>query len=131
MLQRDYISKILEEMADIPAKVVGLRTEGKTALALERVNDFYRTYPRFDKGLITLLPASEIASRCKLDVRELEPLAAMLAEEGELLQLAGQDGEAMRKWAKALELLEYLNEKDKQNYSVDRNDRIKLLREKS
>ena len=131
MFQRDYISRVIEEMSLIPEKVMSLRSAGNVNKAWEAVNDFYATYPKFRSLIRSESPPAEIlASFAPSDFRELEPLSAMLSEEAELELLQGEKEEAFQKWRKALELLEYVNEEDKANFSVSRTESIRLLRKR-
>ncbi len=130
MFQRDYISRIIEEMSDIPARVMDSRLSGKVERAWEQIHAFYATYPKFKPPhLLDLTPAEILGSFAPGNILELEPVAALLCEEGELLLLQDKK-EAFRRWKKALEYLDFVNEHDSQTYSGERVERIRVLKEK-
>jgi hypothetical protein len=130
MFQRDYISRVIEEMANVTARILGFRLEGRLKPALELVDDYYKTYIRFDKALLPGLSAETLHLQYKMDLREIDSLSNLLDEEGALLMLQEKREEAKAKWEKALKLLDYVHQNDKITFSAERLNRMSLLKHK-
>jgi hypothetical protein len=131
MFQRDYISRVIEEMSKVSAKILGLRLEGRLKPAFEQVNDYYKAYIRFDRKTLDELSPSEMQERYKMDLREIDSLAGILEEEGELLLLQENRAEAQLKRMNALELMDYVIEKDTITFSQERLHKRDLLKRKT
>jgi hypothetical protein len=127
MFQRDYITKVIEEMSQIPARVLGFRLEKKLELANLALDDYYRTYLKTDRANCLIPPGPELQKAYNLDFGQIEPFSTLLTEEAEMLLIEGKKDQDYYRLKKALEFLEYVQENEKINYSHDRIERIKML----
>ncbi len=130
MFQRDYISKVIEEMNQIPARVLGLRADHKLELAEHVLDDYYLTYLKTDRAHCLIPEAAKLEAAFKMEFGQIEPFSMLLNEEAELLFARGNKQLAILRREKALELLEFVDEQDKVNYSPDRKERIRVLKSK-
>jgi hypothetical protein len=127
MFQRDYISRVIEEMSQIPAKVLGYRLERKLELANLALDDYYRTYLKTQRGICILPDVGKLMETYRIDFGQLEPFSSLLVEESELFLTEGNEKQALLLLKKAAEILDYVNEHEKLNYSADRVFRLKTL----
>lgn len=114
-------------MSQIPAKVMGYRLEQKLDLAAITISDYYRTYFKADRTGFLIPDPETLLNDYQMAFGQLEPFSVLLTEEAELYLLTGRTEQARMCFGKALEILEYVNEKDKVNYAMDRLPRIKAL----
>jgi hypothetical protein len=130
MLQRQFISRVIQEMSEIPNRLKKLSTEGKWEQVEAQTGLFYQTYLDAGSGELTKLSITDLLLRFKQDVKAFEPISAVIAIEAENLQRQGKIAEAMIKGRQALTMLKYLNEKEVLTFSKDRKDRIEVLEQK-
>jgi hypothetical protein len=130
MFQRDYISRVIEEMSQIPAKVLGYRLEHKLELANLTIEDYYRTYLKTDRSAAVIPDAAKLMEIYQMDFGQLEPFSALLVEEAELFLAEGNEKQAKIVLIKAIEILTYVNDKEKVNYSQDRIVRLYSIKKR-
>ena len=124
MLQRDYILRMIEEAAQMVARLMGLRKQKRFDEALQQIEDNYRAFFKLDRQTLhltedNLLPEMLI-NEYELPAEMLGILADFLREEGEILYQQAKWEESSRAFHKALYLLEYVNDQNKEVYDFSR-----------
>lgn len=131
MFRKDYILRIVEEIARFLAKAMGLLKEGKHELAEEWLQKGYKLL-KADRGRLLNLPPGEMVEELErrqgLDFTKMELIADLIQAEGEIL-LARNDPGADNTFLKSLALYEYID-KNHNVYSFDRADKINRLKNK-
>lgn len=131
MFRKDYILRIVEEIARFLAKAMGLLKEGKHELAREWIQKGYKLL-KADRGRLLNLPPGEMVEELErrqgLDFTKMELIADLIQAEGEIL-LARNDPGADNTFLKSLALYEYID-KNHNVYSFDRADKINRLKNK-
>ena len=131
MFRKDYILRIVEEIARFLAKAMGLLKEGKHELAEEWIQKGYKLL-KADRGRLLNLPPGEMVEELErrqgLDFTKMELIADLIQAEGEIL-LARNDPGADNTFLKSLALYEYID-KNHNVYSFDRADKINRLKNK-
>ena len=129
MFRKDYILRIVEEIARFLAKAMGLLKEGKHELAEEWLQKGYKLL-KADRGRLLNLPPGEMVEELErrqgLDFTKMELIADLIHAEGEIL-LARNDPGSDNTFLKSLALYEYID-KNHNVYSFDRADKINRLK---
>ena len=129
MFRKDYILRIVEEIARFLAKAMGLLKEGKHELAEEWIQKGYKLL-KADRGRLLNLPPGEMVEELErrqgLDFTKMELIADLIYAEGEIL-LARNDPGSDNTFLKSLALYEYID-KNHNVYSFDRADKINRLK---
>ncbi|TND07704.1 MAG: hypothetical protein FD123_3023 [Bacteroidetes bacterium] len=133
MYRRDYIQRMIEEVARSLSRAMGLRKDGLDEQALETVREAYHTFFSMEAELVARLHPDDMLTfftgQYELKNEQKESLSHVLEAEGMLL--AGKNPEESDdRLRKALVLLEHLDATDKATFSIDRRQRIENLREK-
>ncbi|MEO0471793.1 MAG: hypothetical protein AAF206_19365 [Bacteroidota bacterium] len=124
MMQRDYILRMIEEAAQMVARLMGLRKQKQYDEALQQIEDNYRAFFKLDRQTLHLTEDNQLpdllVNEYELPEEMLGILADFLREEGEILYHQAKWEESSRAFHKALYLLEYLNETNKEVYDFSR-----------
>lgn len=130
MLRRDYLMRMIEDMAGMIGKVFNLKQQRKTIEALWELDEWYQKQFRLNSSLLDSLSAKDIVELFRngdiLEADQLQSLARMMKEEGEVYLLSGLD-EGIIRHMKALHLYlaAYLNGADRKLWNID--DEIREL----
>lgn len=128
MLQRQFISRIIQEMSDMPNRLKKLSEEEKWEEVEKLTTSFYKTYLKAEGREGRDFSVPELLARFNQDVKAFDPLSAVLALEAERLAKQGRGEEARKSGKQALTLLEYLDAQEAITFSRDRKNRITLLK---
>lgn len=133
MYRKDYIQRMLEEVSRVIGKALGLRKEGRTEEGLRAIRKTYRSFFSMEAELIERLHPDDMltffSGKYELKPEQMEALSKVLEGEGALLESINLV-EAQDRFSKALVLLRHIDVNDKQNFSVERKQRITALEEK-
>lgn len=133
MYRRDYIQRLLEELARAVHKSLGLRKEGRLDEALEQIREAYPSYFRIDAERIALVEPDGLlmvfSGEFSLKNEQIEALAMVLHAEGEVLAARNEITEARDRFQKALLLYEYLEENDRSTFSIQRKNNMAGIRD--
>lgn len=134
MLRRDLIMKQIEELAKVLAVIIGLRKAGKGNEALEQIDEALRDFLKLDTALLDAITQEELITelhgKMKLADEQVEIVARMMAERGEVLEANGETGKAQVQYTRSLHLLESLNKLLKATFSMERMQKIAELKQK-
>jgi len=133
MLRRDYIQRMIEEVARTLSRAMGMRKDGYGEEALRTVREAYRSFFALDAELLERLHPDDMltffSGQYELKPEQKEALSQVLEAEGALLEDRNAE-EARDRFRKALNLLQHLESTDKTNFSIERRQRITRLEEK-
>jgi hypothetical protein len=126
MYSRDYILKLVQQLAQVVAKLAGLKVNGDLVKASEVLSDAYKELIGIERA--QLIELNELNMITILSVQyhlshdQLEVLARLLYEDALLVV----DGKKVM-YRKSLSILEYLN-KEQRLYSFERENLIQAIR---
>jgi hypothetical protein len=122
--RRDYIMRLIEQFAQVLARIMGLRKEGKLDEAQQLVNETAEGIFGSLRSMIDKVDASTAAGL--LGVHEkVTVYAALTAEEAEIAAMRGDTRKAQARRRRALEL--YLEASTKGGLGGDSRARIESL----
>ncbi len=131
MYRRDYIQRIIEEVARALGKAMGLRKEGLKDEALRTVQEAYPAFFSMEHELVVKLHPDDMltffSGKYELNAEQLEALSKVFEAEGSLLVETNLE-EAQDRYAKALVLLTHLEATDTGTFSLERKQRIASLK---
>ena len=134
MLQRDYLLKMIEEAAYVLSRLLGLRTGGRYEEAFELINQTLGSFFKFKRELLHNTEPEDLPKILVKDYGlnddQLSVLADILREEGELWNAKAEWEKAISSMKRALAILEFLNDKQKDLYSFERVGKMKTIRDK-
>lgn len=136
MLRRDYLMRMVEEMTEMIGKIFALKQQRKTIEALWELDEWYQRQFRLNSSLLRSLSAKDIVELFRsggiLEADQLQSLARMMKEEGEVYLLSGGLDEGVTRHMKALHLFleARLNDADHKLWNIDGEIRelLSLLR---
>lgn len=103
MIRKDYIERLIEQLATAFAALLKLRRERKTEEAQQLLRDTALSVLGMEYSTLTLADAASTAQLLAHPVRVVA-LARLVAEEAELFQEQGNAARASMRWGLALEL---------------------------
>lgn len=125
MLRRDYLMRMVEEMTEMIGKIFDLKQQRKTIEALWELDEWYQRQFRLNSSLLGSISAKDIVELFRsggiLEGDQLQSLARMLREEGDVYLISGGLDEGITRHMKALHLyLEaHLNGADRKLWNID------------
>ena len=132
MEQKDYLLRHLDQLAIVLARLLGLKQEGKISEAWETVDKALAgmKLPNLDK--LSQLGRHDILDTLQRDLHlenvQLEVVAELLYEAGELQVEQNQKAKAKDLFRKALELFDHVS-LDEKIYSFEREAKTARMRE--
>ena len=132
MLRRDLIAKQIEQMVKAIAIMLGLRREGRFEEAREKADEMLKEFLNTDASTIRTIPGDELMSALTNEMKLQEDQVSVVADyfmiEGEMLSEEERDEEARESFLKALHLFEGLNKMPKATFSMERMQKINMLK---
>jgi hypothetical protein len=106
--QRDYILRLIEQMAGMIGTVAGLRKQMKQGQALELVDELLGRFYRLNSKLLDTLSDKDILAMLSVngfvETEKVLMLTKLMQEEGELRDSMERTDEGYRRYLKALQL---------------------------
>ncbi len=128
MIQKDYIQRMLKDIARVIALLMGKNTDE----SLEIINKAYNSWLKLDAAFIDALSDDELIdvliNEKKLHVNHLEFLAELLAKEGELLFNEKDYEKSQNKLKKSLILFDFVDQ-EQQLFSLDRQATVQKIKQ--
>ncbi|HHH50325.1 MAG TPA: hypothetical protein ENK52_05040 [Saprospiraceae bacterium] len=119
MLQRDYIERLTQQIAELIAKMMGFETKEKLAF----IDKAFDEWLRLDPKELEIIPKEELLffliQKKKFNIHQLELLAEILAKQGETFFIDQQLLKAKNQLEKSLIIFEEVENKQ-QLYSIQR-----------
>ena len=117
--------RILEQFSKVLAKIIGLKEKGNNNKAIEIINEAYASLLKTDNLQINKSVTKELIE--KFNDEQLNIIADLLFEEGEIDLIEGRISDGQLKLKNALELYQYLDEKQR-IFSLDRENKIQKIK---
>ncbi|MFT3823890.1 MAG: hypothetical protein QM731_08210 [Chitinophagaceae bacterium] len=128
MYSRDYILKLVQQFAQVLARIAGYKEKGEPGKAIELINETYAGLLKLDrKYLLGLKPDDTVAMLIQeyhLTLDQLDILAKLMVEDADLDAI-----EKKNLCSKALLILAYLN-KEQKVYSFEREALMEDIRKR-
>ena len=124
-MQQDYLMRLLEQFSKVLAKIIGLKERGNNNKAIEIINETYASLLKTDNLEINKSVTRELIE--KFNDEQLNIIDDLLFEEGEICLIEGRISDGQLKLKKALELYQYLDEKQR-TFSLDRENKIQKIK---
>ena len=100
MIQKDYLMRLIEEMATVVARLFGLMTEDKLQEAIKLLDKTYDSFFKFEGKLLRFTPKEELLDILKdkenMEAEQMEIVAELLRHEAELWLKMGKLDEGNR-----------------------------------
>jgi hypothetical protein len=123
MYQKDYIMRVVEEMAKVLAAVFGLRDQKDYGQAQAQIEKAYEDLLKVEPDAIKDIPEEDIITELENEydftVQHFGMVAELMKAEADLLMDQGKQLSATKLYKKALALFEHVDATLK-NYSFDR-----------
>lgn len=103
MIERDYIMRMIAQLAAVMAKILGAKSAQNYAEARQIAQNAYAQLFGLNGELVEHLDAPTLALLVG-GKEKIKALAALLREEGEILHLQGNPSESNKKFEKSLAL---------------------------
>ncbi len=103
MLRHDYIKRMVEQLGEALARIVGLRSKGQTAEALSEVRKAYAALD-LNPHLVASMSGAQLAQLVN-DPERARGLAQLLKEDSQLQRVLGHSAAADTKQRQALALM--------------------------
>lgn len=133
MIKKDYILRIIEEVAKFIAILLGLKKAEKYEEALEMVGMAIDEYFHLDPEYIRSLSSNDVAQKLmdekNLNIKLFEPLADLLHIEADIFMAMNQKENAKNGYQKAFHLLKFSEQTDR-TFSAERLAKISELEQK-
>ncbi|MCH8317575.1 MAG: hypothetical protein IIA88_03625 [Bacteroidetes bacterium] len=134
MVQKDYLLRLIEQFSKTLINIIGLKKKGEYKKASELIAETYRGLLKFDPGYLEHIPDNELLDTLVKDKAlnhdQLEIVADLLIEEGDILFQQKQRNKSRTKYSQALKVLDHLNEEQKSTFSFDRMNKIGSIQKK-
>jgi hypothetical protein len=131
MFKKDFILRLVEEVAKMIAKILGLLKEGNHEEAEFWLKKGYNLLKADEERLLKMSPADlvkELEKNQEFDFVKMELMADLIYAEAEILN-AKKDEESKNMYIRALAVYHYIDN-NHTVYSFERNDKILNLQEK-
>lgn len=134
MIQKDYLMRLIEEMATVVARLFGLMTEDKLQEAIKLLDKTYDSFFKFEGKLLRFTPKEELLDILKekedMEAEQMEIVAELLRHEAEVWIKMGKLQEGIDVLGKSIYLLEYLEQEQAHIYSIERKGKLKESRDR-
>lgn len=126
MYKKDFILRLIEELAKTVAHILGLKNSGKNTEATEVINETLRSYFKLEEDDLSRLSPEELLKKVDIDTDASwhESLASLLFIKGSILLESGRSEEAGDLLLKSLSILQFLENRHNQTFSFVRKARI-------
>jgi len=103
MIERDYLMRLFQQLANVLARIIRAREQGKYDEALVAIDEAYGELFGLNETLVSVMSAESLAQLLG-DSEKIKALARLFKEEGELCELQDDPTRAAIKYKKSLEL---------------------------
>lgn len=128
MIQKDYLLRMIEEMASVLARLFGLSEENKFEEAIKLLDKTYDSFFKFEGKLLRFTPKESLLELLleneKMEPEQLEVIAELLRAEAKIWQQMGKLELAIDVLKKSIQILEYLEKEQAHIYSIERKDKL-------
>jgi hypothetical protein len=133
MLQKDFIMRMIEMIAEVIARIIGLVKEGDPDQASRLLENAYRDFLKKDAAYFRGISKEELTHKLLEEHNyshgHLEILAELFLAEGELNFAKGDISNSLEYYEKSFLLLEFTT-KDSKSFSFSKESKMTRLKEK-
>ena len=131
MYQKDYILRLIEEFGTVLAKILGLKQNKQFQEAIDMIDETSLNYLKIRMNYVTSLSDKELIEVLEKDTElgseMLGMLADLLKQQADIDLELGEKEKSRNEYQKALLLLNYLNSKELEVFSLDRMNKISTI----
>jgi len=131
MYQKDYILRMIEMIAEVIARIIGLAKKGDSKQASKILENSYRDFLKEDASYFRKIPqnqlTTELLSKHNYTNGHLQILAELFFVEGELQFTNNNISSGLEYFEKSLSLFEFV-EKESNEFSLSLEKKINILR---
>ncbi len=131
MYQKDYILRMIEMMADLVAAILRLIRKGDFPQATQAIENAFYDFLKQDAAFFNRIPKEELTGTLLTEHNftngHLQILSELFYAQAELSVAQGKKADSVKFYEKSLILLDFI-EKDSKTFSVGRQERISLIR---
>lgn len=130
MFKKDYLLKLLQQLDEALKKSNQLREQGEAESALQVTKDTYQKLLGLNiENYVEESSPEKLLKEKSFEFDELNVLAELLKEEGDIYYEDGHLQKAKFKYVQALEVFAYLNREEKV-FSFEREAKISMMEER-
>ena len=133
MYQKDYILRMIEMLGELIAAILGYIKKGQFEEASISLDNLYTTLLREDSSFFQNIPKEQLTGKLinehHYTNNHLEVLAELFNAEGELRLAQKKGTECIEYFNKSLLLFEFV-ETNSKSFSIERQNKIKTIKEK-
>lgn len=118
MITRDYLIRLIEQVADFVARIAGSKREGYFDQGLRTVDEAYDALLDMDRRLFDVADSRTLADLLGPPAK-IRAVAAICYEEADLLRLKGDPINAALKYKKSLELVLEAREREPEDDDLE------------
>lgn len=126
MIQKDYIERMMQQIAEVIAELLRLKIDD----GLELVQEAYQEWLKIDSNVVDEIPLENLldvlVEEKGMSVNQLEILATLLYKEGEFWFNDNQWGKCKVKLEKSLTIYHFVD-KEQAIFSLDREATLKSI----
>lgn len=134
MFQRDYLLRMIQQMAEAIGTIAGLRKEMKKEQALQTLDETLSKFFRLNSKLLNSLSEKDLLAMMTtnelLSVEHVTGVARLLKEEGDIFADGGDEDESYPRFVKSLRLFLTVHEQEPELGFLDLNGEIGGLLER-
>lgn len=131
MYQKDYILRMIEQIAELVAGILGLIKEGDFPKATQSIENAYQDLLKEDAAFFSRIPLADLSQNLIQEHHytngHLEILSQLLYAQAELEYAQGNRDSGLQYYQKSLMLLEFVIE-DSNSFSIDKKSRASSMK---
>ena len=131
MYQKDYILRLIEQVAKAIAVMLGFISKKQYLEALEEAKKAYLNYLNIETDYLDSIPPDKMVESLQEEAgmgqNELEIIGKLLKLEGDALVGQGKSEVAEKKYKRGLSILEYVNNLKNTEFSIERFQYIQQI----
>lgn len=133
MYQKDYILRMVEQMAAIIAGILGLIIKGDIPKATQAIESAYQDLLKEDAAFFSRIPLDDLTQKLIQEHNytngHLEILSELFYAQAELEYAQGNRDSGLQYYQKSLLLLEFVLE-DSNSFSIDKKARVSSMQKR-
>lgn len=133
MYQKDYILRMVEQIAELVAGILGLIKEGDFPKATQSIENAYQDLLKEDAAFFSTIPLADLSQKLIQEHNytngHLEILSELFYAQAELEYAQGNRNSCLQYYQKSLLLLEFVLE-DSNSFSIDKKARVSSMKKR-
>lgn len=133
MYQKDYILRMVEQIAELVAGILGLINKGDFPKATQSIENAYQDLLKEDAAFFSTIPLADLSQKLIQEHNytngHLEILSELFYAQAELEYAQGNRNSCLQYYQKSLLLLEFVLE-DSNSFSIDKKARVSSMKKR-